>query len=91
MQAFSVAAPNLCVWFEHDVKALRESFFALPEGASPLPAVAGTRCGTEEIGERQVLAHLARAVELFTRGNHLEAALRVMETGANLLADASSV
>ena len=24
MQAFSVAAPNLCVWFEHDVKALRE-------------------------------------------------------------------
>lgn len=80
MQAFSVAAPNLCVWFEHDVKALRESFFALPEGASPLPAVAGTRCGTEEIGERQVLAHLARAVELFTRGNHLEAALRVMET-----------
>jgi hypothetical protein len=80
MQAFSVAAPTLCVWFDHDVQSLRDSFFALPHGASPVPAVAGIRCGTEEISEVRILTHLSRAVELFTKGGHLEAALRVNET-----------
>ena len=55
MQAFSIAAPTLCVWFDHDVQSLRDSFFALPDGASPVPAVAGIRCGTEEISEAQIL------------------------------------
>ena len=80
MQAFSIAAPTLCVWFDHDVQSLRDSFFALPDGASPVPAVAGIRCGTEEISEAQILTHLSRAVDLFTKGGHLEAAIRVNET-----------
>ena len=79
MQAFSVAAPHLCVWLPHDVEDLRDSFFALTAKVAPLPSVAGIRCGTEEIGEAQILAHLSRAVELFTKGGHLEAALRVNE------------
>jgi len=80
MQAFAVAAPSLCVWFDHDIDALRNSFFALPDGAAPKPTIANVRCGTEEIGESQILNHLSRAVELFTRGGHIEAALRVNET-----------
>ena len=80
MQAFSIAAPTQCVWFDHDVQSLRDSFFALTEETSPVPAVAGIRCGTEEINEEAILSHLSRGVELFTRGSHLEAALRVNET-----------
>lgn len=80
MQAFSVAAPTQCVWFEHDVQSLRDSFFALPLGSCPIPQVAGIRCGTEEISEEAILAHLSRGVDLFTKGSHLEAALRVNET-----------
>ena len=79
MQAFSVAAPHQCVWVTHDVEDLRDSFFALTTKVAPLPSVAGIRCGTEEIGEAQILAHLSRAVEFFTKGGHLEAALRVID------------
>jgi len=80
MQAFSVAAPAQCVWYEHDVQSLRDSFFALPKGSCPVPEVAGIRCGSEEINEGAILAHLSRGVDLFTKGGHLEAALRVNET-----------
>jgi len=79
MQAFSVAASKSCVWFDNDIEDLRDSFFALTAKVAPKPSEAGIRCGTEEIGEKQILKHLSRAVELFTKGGHLEAALRVSE------------